>query len=86
MPKPRVSAAGGFAAIAYTLKKGRESGGVFKLYNRMRSRNTCKTCAYGMGGQRRVVPPDELRGNRQEFRVQGTTRIHSSSIVTASSV
>jgi molybdopterin-dependent oxidoreductase alpha subunit len=52
MPKPRVSAAGGFAAIAYTLKKGRESGGVFKLYKRMRSRNACKTCAYGMGGQR----------------------------------
>src|SRR6476660_4102339 len=52
MPKPRVSAAGGFAAIAYTLRKGREAGGVFKLYKRMRSRNACKTCAYGMGGQR----------------------------------
>src|SRR6266850_5118836 len=51
MPKPRVSAAGGFAAIAYTLKKGREAGGVFKLYKRMRSKNACKTCAYGMGGQ-----------------------------------
>lgn len=52
MAKPRVSAAGGFAAIAYTFKKGREAGGVFKLYKRMRSRNACKTCAYGMGGQR----------------------------------
>src|SRR5580765_2860630 len=52
MPKPRVSAAGGFAAMAYTFKKGRESGGVFKLYKRMRSKNACKTCAYGMGGQR----------------------------------
>ena len=52
MPKPRVSAAGGFAAIAYTLRKGRDAGGVFKLYKRMRSRNACKTCAYGMGGQR----------------------------------
>ena len=52
MPKPRVSAAGGFAAIAYTLKKGREAGGVLKLYRRMRSKNACKTCAYGMGGQR----------------------------------
>jgi molybdopterin-dependent oxidoreductase alpha subunit len=51
MPKPRVSAAGGFAAIAYTYKKGREAGGVFKLYKRMRSRNACKTCALGMGGQ-----------------------------------
>jgi molybdopterin-dependent oxidoreductase alpha subunit len=52
MAKPRVSAAGGFAALAYTFKKGREAGGVFKLYKRMRSRNACKTCAYGMGGQR----------------------------------
>jgi anaerobic selenocysteine-containing dehydrogenase len=51
MPKPRVSAAGGFAAIAYTFKKGREAGGVLKLYKRMRSKNACKTCAYGMGGQ-----------------------------------
>jgi len=52
MPKPRVSAAGGFAALAYTFRKGREAGGVFKLYKRMRSKNACKTCAYGMGGQR----------------------------------
>jgi molybdopterin-dependent oxidoreductase alpha subunit len=51
MPKPRVDAAGGFAALAYTLKKGREAGGVLKLYTRLRSRNACKTCAYGMGGQ-----------------------------------
>jgi molybdopterin-dependent oxidoreductase alpha subunit len=52
MPKPRVSAAGGFAAVAYTWKKGREAGGVWKLYRRMRTKNACKTCAYGMGGQR----------------------------------
>jgi molybdopterin-dependent oxidoreductase alpha subunit len=52
MPKPRVSAAGGFAAIAYTMKKGRQAGGVVKLYKRLRSKNACKTCAYGMGGQR----------------------------------
>ncbi|HJQ98849.1 MAG TPA: FdhF/YdeP family oxidoreductase [Candidatus Polarisedimenticolaceae bacterium] len=52
MPKPRVAAGGGFAAIAYTLKKGRQAGGVAKLYKRLRSRNACKTCAYGMGGQR----------------------------------
>ena len=38
--------------MAYTFKKGREAGGVYKLYKRMRSRNACKTCAYGMGGQR----------------------------------
>ncbi len=52
MPKPTVSAAGGLAAIRYTLRKGREAGGVLKLYRRMRTRNACKTCAYGMGGQR----------------------------------
>lgn len=52
MPKPRVSSAGGFAAIAYSLRKGREAGGTWALYRRMRSRNACKTCAYGMGGQR----------------------------------
>jgi len=52
MPKPRVSAAGGFAALAYTLRKGREAGGIHKLYKRMRSKNACKTCALGMGGQR----------------------------------
>ncbi len=52
MPKPTVSAAGGRAAIRYTLRKGREAGGVLKLYRRMRTRNACKTCAYGMGGQR----------------------------------
>jgi molybdopterin-dependent oxidoreductase alpha subunit len=52
MPKPRVAAAGGFAAIAYTWRKGREVGGVARLYKRMRSKNACKTCAVGMGGQR----------------------------------
>ena len=52
MPKPRVSAGGGWAAISYSLRKGREAGGVLRLYRRMRSRNACKTCAYGMGGQR----------------------------------
>ena len=52
MPRPRVSAAGGFAALAYTFRKGREAGGMYKLYKRMRSKNACKTRAYGMGGQR----------------------------------
>src|SRR5678815_3426886 len=51
MPKPRLAAAGGFAALRYTLAKGREAGGTLRLYRRMRSRNACKTCALGMGGQ-----------------------------------
>jgi molybdopterin-dependent oxidoreductase alpha subunit len=44
--------AGGFGSISYTIRKARESGGLWKLYRRMRSRNACKTCAFGMGGQR----------------------------------
>jgi len=52
MAKPRVSAAGGLPALLYVLKKGREAGGILKLYRRLRSRNACKTCAVGMGGQR----------------------------------
>src|SRR5262249_44932237 len=52
MARPRVSAGGGVAAIAYTLRMGRKAGGVRRLYGRMRQRNACKTCALGMGGQR----------------------------------
>ena len=51
MARPRVTAGGGIAAIVYVLRKGREAGGVLRLYRRMRSRNACKTCALGMGGQ-----------------------------------
>ena len=52
VPKPRVTAGGGWTAIGYSLRKGREAGGALRLYRRLRSRNACKTCAYGMGGQR----------------------------------
>jgi molybdopterin-dependent oxidoreductase alpha subunit len=50
MAKPRVDAAGGLAAMRYVLAKGRSVGTV-ALYRRLRSRNACKTCALGMGGQ-----------------------------------
>ncbi len=50
MRKP--SAAGGWHAIRYTLKKAREVGGTFKLYKALRTKNACKTCALGMGGQK----------------------------------
>lgn len=43
---------GGFAALKYALKKSREAGGFIKMYRALRSRNVCKTCALGMGGQR----------------------------------
>ena len=51
MAKPRVGAGGGWAALAYVLRKGREAGGLLSLYRRLASRNACKTCALGMGGQ-----------------------------------
>lgn len=51
MATPRVSAAGGFAALRYVLKKGQKVG-LWKLWTRMRSKNACKTCAVGMGGAR----------------------------------
>jgi molybdopterin-dependent oxidoreductase alpha subunit len=50
MKKP--SAAGGWHAIKYTLAKAREVGGIVKLWNAMRTKNACKTCALGMGGQK----------------------------------
>jgi molybdopterin-dependent oxidoreductase alpha subunit len=52
MARLRVSSGGGFPAIAYTLRKAREAGGLLRFYRRLRSRNTCKTCALGMGGMR----------------------------------
>ncbi len=47
-----VKSAGGWRAILYTWAKAREAGGIFKLWRAMRSRNACKTCALGMGGQK----------------------------------
>ena len=55
MHAPR--SAGGWAAILYTLRKGREGGGflgvpgLWRMWKALRSRNACKTCALGMGGQ-----------------------------------
>ncbi|HRI89064.1 MAG TPA: hypothetical protein PK869_12400, partial [Candidatus Hydrogenedentes bacterium] len=47
MPK----SGGGWAAILYTLRKARAAGGIWKTYRALRTRNACKTCALGMGGQ-----------------------------------
>jgi len=49
--RPRVRSGGGLAALTYVLRKGREAGGLLSLYRRLRSRNACKTCGMGMGGQ-----------------------------------
>lgn len=46
----KVTAGGGPAAIWYTLRKSFSTNPV-EFWRRMLSRNACKTCAYGMGGQ-----------------------------------
>ena len=45
-----VRSGGGWAAIWYTLRKS-FSANPIEFWQRMLSRNACKTCAYGMGGQ-----------------------------------
>ena len=47
----RVRTGGGWPAVRYTFSKAREAGGLWKLWKAMRSKNACKTCALGMGGQ-----------------------------------
>ena len=44
--------AGGWHSIMYSLRKAREVGGIGALWKALRTRNACKTCALGMGGQR----------------------------------
>ncbi len=51
MRKPPRSG-GGWHAIAYTFSKARAAGGVRAMWKAMASRNACKTCALGMGGQK----------------------------------
>lgn len=46
------SAAGGWHSIFYTLRAARRVGGLRRMWGALRSRNACKTCALGMGGQR----------------------------------
>lgn len=41
---------GGWAALAYTLCMANRVGW-WQLWKAMRSKNACKTCALGMGGQ-----------------------------------
>ena len=47
----QVRTGGGWPAVRYTFSKAREAGGLWKLWRAMRSKNACKTCALGMGGQ-----------------------------------
>jgi molybdopterin-dependent oxidoreductase alpha subunit len=48
----KLTSGGGWQAILYTLKKSRAMGGWWKFWQAMRSKNACKTCALGMGGQK----------------------------------
>jgi molybdopterin-dependent oxidoreductase alpha subunit len=47
----RMRSGGGWAAVWYTLRMARRVGWR-RLWKAMRSKNACKTCALGMGGQR----------------------------------
>lgn len=50
----RLDAGGGWQAVRYTFRKAWEACGAFgilKFYRALRSKNACKTCALGMGGQ-----------------------------------
>src|SRR5437764_14282129 len=42
---------GGWAAVLYTLRMALKVGPI-RLWQALRSRNACKTCALGMGGQK----------------------------------
>lgn len=46
----RKKTGGGFAALLYTLKMANRAGW-WRLWKAMSSKNACKTCALGMGGQ-----------------------------------
>ena len=46
-----ITTGGGWRAIAYSLRIARRVGGLRKFYKALASRNACKTCALGMGGQ-----------------------------------
>src|SRR3954464_1017351 len=47
----KLKTGGGWPAVWYTWKKAREAGGIIRFWRAMRSKNACKTCALGMGGQ-----------------------------------
>ncbi|HUG66242.1 MAG TPA: molybdopterin-dependent oxidoreductase, partial [Pirellulaceae bacterium] len=48
----KLTSGGGWPAIRYTLRKAKDVGGLWKMYQALRTKNACKTCALGMGGQR----------------------------------
>lgn len=51
MAQPRVRAGGGLPAIAYATTTAWRTAAMTETLRRLRSKNACKTCALGMGGQ-----------------------------------
>ena len=47
----KLKTGGGWPAVMYSLRKGRAAGGIWKFFKALSSKNACKTCAVGMGGQ-----------------------------------
>lgn len=47
----KVTTGGGWPAVRYALRMARQSGGLIKFLRALSTRNACKTCALGMGGQ-----------------------------------
>ena len=43
---------GGWGAILYSLKMANLAGGIWPMMRVLGSRNNCKSCALGMGGQK----------------------------------
>jgi len=48
----KFTSGGGWPAIRYAFTKARQVGGLVRFIRALSSRNACKTCALGMGGQR----------------------------------
>jgi len=52
MPMKIPRSAGGWGAILYSLKLSKRAGGFLPLMKALFSKNSCKSCALGMGGQK----------------------------------
>lgn len=62
MTNPRLPrTAGGWSSIFYTFREARRVGGFLRMWRALRSKNACKTCALGMGGQHGGMTNEEGR-------------------------
>ncbi len=52
MQDKRPRSAGGWGTLWYSLKKSRLAGGLWPMMRALLTRNSCKSCALGMGGQK----------------------------------